>query len=109
MLEADLCETLLELDSLSGLSEIRLEMEDKRKVRCFTKFGIAVGPAFSKLDVPARLVTMVPRYVVLNNSEENIIARQCYLEVSADFLCFLTLSYYVLLTISNTYSCNSPK
>lgn len=74
-----MCEAVLDLNSLSGLSETRLEMDKGMQTKYFTKFGIAVAPAFS--EIPAQLVTMVPRYVVVNNSNKDIMVRQCYLEV----------------------------
>ncbi|XP_031387722.1 uncharacterized protein LOC116200899 isoform X2 [Punica granatum] len=78
LLEDHICETALDLNSLSGLSEVKLDMDKGMKNKYFTKFGVAVAPAFG--EVPAQLVTMVPRYVVINNSEKDIMVRQCYLE-----------------------------
>lgn len=79
MLEDNIFEAVLDLNSLSGLSEVRLEMDKGVKNKYFIKFGIAVAPAFS--EVPAQLVCVVPRYVVVNNSDKDIMVRQCYLEV----------------------------
>ncbi|KAF8015488.1 hypothetical protein BT93_H1109 [Corymbia citriodora subsp. variegata] len=80
LLELDSHETLLDLDALSGLSEVRLEIEEGNKVKYFAKLGVLVQPTLGEVDVPARLIKLVPRFVVVNDSQENIIARQCYLE-----------------------------
>lgn len=80
LLELDSHEALLDLDALSGLSEVGVEIEAGNKVKYFAKFGVLVQPTLGKVDVPARLITLVPRFVVMNDSQENIIVRQCYLE-----------------------------
>ncbi|XP_048138871.1 uncharacterized protein LOC115740159 isoform X2 [Rhodamnia argentea] len=80
LLELDSHEALLDLDALSGLSEVRVEIEEGNKVKYFAKFGVLVQPTLGKVDVPAQLITIVPRFVVVNDSQENIIVRQCYLE-----------------------------
>ncbi|KAF3438866.1 hypothetical protein FNV43_RR17141 [Rhamnella rubrinervis] len=74
------CEALLDLDALSGLTEISLEIEEIFGFKSFTKLGVSTGPPLSKMVVPSQLVTLVPRYVVVNESEESIIVRQCYLQ-----------------------------
>ncbi|KAJ6678511.1 VACUOLAR PROTEIN SORTING-ASSOCIATED PROTEIN VPS13 [Salix viminalis] len=79
LLEDYASEALLDLDALSGLTEISLEKEDSGE-KSIVKFGISVGPSSSSVMVPAQIVTMVPRHVVFNESEENITVRQCYLE-----------------------------
>lgn len=73
-------EALLNLDALSGLTEIDLEVEEKAGVKCVTKLGISLNPSSNK-TVPSQVVSMNPRYIVLNKSEELIHVRQCYLEV----------------------------
>lgn len=82
MLVDNACEALLDLDALSGLTEISLEIEETVGFKSFTKLGVSMGPPSSKVVVPSQLVTMVPRYVVVNESEESIIVRQCYLQVA---------------------------
>ncbi|XP_048335348.2 uncharacterized protein LOC107424724 isoform X3 [Ziziphus jujuba] len=75
------CEAQLDLDALTGLTEISLEMEEVFGFKSFTKLGVYVGGLpLSKVVVPSQLVTMVPRYVLVNESEETIIVRQCYLQ-----------------------------
>ncbi|KAJ6366969.1 hypothetical protein OIU77_003367 [Salix suchowensis] len=79
LLEDYASEALLDLDALSGLTEISLEKEDSGE-KSIVKFGVSVGPSSSSVMVPAQIVTMVPRHVVFNESEENITVRQYYLE-----------------------------
>lgn len=74
-------ETLIDLDALSGLAEVSLEVEDGSGVKYITKLGVSTGPPLSKVVVPSQIVTMVPRHVVVNESEESIQVRQCYLQV----------------------------
>ncbi|KAH9711641.1 vacuolar protein sorting-associated protein [Citrus sinensis] len=73
-------EALLDLDALSGLTEIKLEIDEGSGVKYFSKFGVSMGPSSSKVAVPSQTTTIVPRHVVLNETEERIIVRQCYLE-----------------------------
>ncbi|XP_024036479.1 uncharacterized protein LOC18037025 isoform X3 [Citrus clementina] len=73
-------EALLDLDILSGLTEIKLEIDEGSGVKYFSKFGVSMGPSSSKVAVPSQTTTIVPRHVVLNETEERIIVRQCYLE-----------------------------
>ncbi|KAK6923729.1 Vacuolar protein sorting-associated protein 13, VPS13 adaptor binding domain, partial [Dillenia turbinata] len=80
LLEGKSSEALLDLDSLSGLTEISLEMEGESGALGLLKLGAAVGLSTSEEIVPSQMVTMVPRYVVCNESEETVIVRQCYLE-----------------------------
>ncbi|XP_062102259.1 uncharacterized protein LOC133812291 isoform X2 [Humulus lupulus] len=80
LLEDNASEAQLDLDALSGLTEISLEMEENNDVKFITKLGVSMGPLQSKAVVPSQLVTMVPRYVVVNESEESICVRQCYLQ-----------------------------
>ncbi|KAL3526718.1 hypothetical protein ACH5RR_011374 [Cinchona calisaya] len=79
MVEEHASEALLNLDALSGLTEIDLEVEEKAGVRSVTKLGIALKASSNKV-VPSQLVSMNPRHIVLNESEEVICVRQCYLE-----------------------------
>ncbi|KAM1156496.1 hypothetical protein ACFX2B_026994 [Malus domestica] len=79
-LEDNASETLIDLDALSGLAEVSLEMEDGSGVKYITKLGVSTGPPLSKVVVPSQIVTMVPRHVVVNESEESIQVRQCYLQ-----------------------------
>lgn len=73
-------EALLDLDTLSGLTEISLELEKGSGVKFIAKFGLSVGPSLGLVTVPSQTITMVPRYIVLNEADETIIVRQCHLE-----------------------------
>lgn len=81
LLEDHSSEALLDLDTLSGLTEIKLEIEEGSGVKYISKFGVYMGPSSSKVVVPSQTVTIVPRHVVHNETEKRIIVRQCYLEV----------------------------
>lgn len=81
LLKDSASEALLDLDALSGLTEISLEKEEGSGVKYITKFGVSTGPSFSNVMVPSQTVTVVPRHAVINESEETIIVRQWYLEV----------------------------
>jgi hypothetical protein len=85
LLEDSASEPLLDLDALSGLTEISLEVKEGSGVKS-TKLGVSIGPALSKVALPSQIVTMVPRYIVFNESEESIIVRQCDLQVCSLFI-----------------------
>ncbi|KAL5557187.1 hypothetical protein UlMin_039423 [Ulmus minor] len=80
LLEDNASEVPLDLDALSGLTEISLEIEESIGVKSVAKLGVSMGPLLSKVVVPSQLVTMVPRYVVVNESEGTISIRQCHLQ-----------------------------
>ncbi|KAK3223325.1 hypothetical protein Dsin_010350 [Dipteronia sinensis] len=80
LLEDHSSEAMLDLDAISGLTEINLVVEEESGFKYITKFGVSVGPSLSKIVVPSQITTIVPRHVVANESEESIIVRQCYLE-----------------------------
>lgn len=86
LLEDCASESLLDLDALSGLTEISLEVEEGSGVKSTTKLGVSMGPLSSKVDLPSQYVTMVPRYVVLNESDESITVRQCHLQVCSQYI-----------------------
>nr|GMD56841.1 uncharacterized protein LOC109189108 isoform X1 [Ipomoea batatas] len=70
---------LLDLDALSGLTEVDIEQEGKSGFKHITKLGVSLRPYISQ-EVPAQMISMNPRYVVVNESKEVIYVRQCYLE-----------------------------
>ncbi|XP_058010533.1 uncharacterized protein LOC110658088 isoform X2 [Hevea brasiliensis] len=81
LLENHASQALLDLDALSGLTEISSEIEEEGSgLKYITKFGVSMGPSSSAVMVPSQIVTMTPRHVVYNESEETITIRQCYLE-----------------------------
>ncbi|CAH8305702.1 unnamed protein product [Eruca vesicaria subsp. sativa] len=73
-------EAVLDLDALSGLTEISLVTKDDSGVRYITRFGLSVKSISSKMVVPSRIVTFVPRHLVINESEETINIRQRYFQ-----------------------------
>ncbi|KAL0689230.1 hypothetical protein Bca4012_088908 [Brassica carinata] len=73
-------EAVLDLDALSGLTEISLGTKDDSGVRYITRFGLSVKSISSKMFVPSRIVTFVPRHLVINESEETINIRQRYFQ-----------------------------
>lgn len=85
MLEEKVSVVIFDLDALSGLTEISLEVEDASGFKYLSKLGVSLGPFTSELNVPSQLVSIVPRYIVSNESEEAIIVRQCYLEVCINY------------------------
>nr|XP_043638642.1 uncharacterized protein LOC122609764 isoform X2 [Erigeron canadensis] len=69
---------LLDLDAISGLTEINLEVEEAG-LKYITKLGVSLHSSSGKV-VPSQVVSLSPRYVVLNESDEVITLRQCNLE-----------------------------
>ncbi|XP_059638646.1 uncharacterized protein LOC132280907 isoform X2 [Cornus florida] len=80
LLEEKASEMLLDLDALSGPTEIGLEVEERSGFKHIAKLGLSLGPIMSKINVPSHIISIVPRYVVFNESEEIVLVRQCYLE-----------------------------
>lgn len=80
LLEIKASESLLDLDALSGLSEIDLEVEGGSGFKYITKLGVSLRSSMGKVVVPSQIVSFSPRYVLLNESEDEIVVRQCYLE-----------------------------
>ncbi|KAM3252832.1 putative protein isoform X1 [Capsicum annuum] len=69
----------LDLDALSGLTGLNLEVEGQYGSKTVTKLGVSLKPSVGKV-VPLQVVSMYPRYVILNESDEIINVRQCFLE-----------------------------
>lgn len=80
-------ESLLDFDALSGFTELSLQTQGDGTVSCI-KLGVSLGSLLRNMVVPSQLVTIVPRYVVINESKENITVRQCYLQVCNLFFIF---------------------
>ncbi|XP_050944650.1 uncharacterized protein LOC103484730 isoform X3 [Cucumis melo] len=72
-------ESLLDLDALSGFTELSLQTQGDGVVS-YIKLGVSLGSLLRNTVFPSQLVTIVPRYVVINESKENITVRQCYLQ-----------------------------
>ncbi|XP_010515400.1 PREDICTED: uncharacterized protein LOC104791262 [Camelina sativa] len=73
-------EAVLDLDALSGLTEISLGTKNESGFQFITRFGLSVRSISSKMLVPSRIVTFVPRHLVINESEETINIRQRYFQ-----------------------------
>ncbi|KAJ1381023.1 Vacuolar protein sorting-associated protein 13, SHR-binding domain [Sesbania bispinosa] len=80
LLEDHTSEALLDLGSLSGLTEISFKKEEGSGIKSVTKLGVSVGPSSGEIVVPSQMVTLVPRYVICNESEESITVRQFYFQ-----------------------------
>lgn len=92
LMEEKASEALLDLDALSGLAEIDMEVEEKPGVTMVTKLGVSLKPSFSKSD-PSHMIYVKPRHVILNESGEIINIRQCYLQVC----CYSCISVLFIL------------
>ncbi|XP_047313344.1 LOW QUALITY PROTEIN: uncharacterized protein LOC124916644 [Impatiens glandulifera] len=73
-------EVLLNLDSLSGLAELGLGVEERFGVKRIAKLGVSLGPANGEMNVPSQVIYLVPRYVIFNESKEVITVRQFHLQ-----------------------------
>ncbi|XP_031479491.1 uncharacterized protein LOC116250167 isoform X3 [Nymphaea colorata] len=75
-LKDKVADALLDLDALSGFTEIGSELLSETGIKHVIKFGISLKPISSKVIVPSRFVHIAPRYVVSNESEVDIYVRQ---------------------------------
>lgn len=80
LLEEKAFDTQLDLDALSGLAEIDLEVEDISGLQTIMRLGVSLRPSAGK-EALSQIVTLSSRYVVCNELEETITVRQCYMEV----------------------------
>lgn len=78
----------IDMEALSAFTELRLEMEDgSRDNSILAVLAVSVcPPSDSMVLLPAQVVHIVPRYVITNESSEDVVVRQCYAEV---VLCLL--------------------
>ncbi|KAL6551686.1 hypothetical protein OROGR_007840 [Orobanche gracilis] len=79
LLEEKAVDTHLDLDVLSGFTEIDLESEGLFGSKNITRLGVSLRPAPSK-EVSSQIVSLNPRYIVCNESDDIIALRQCYME-----------------------------
>lgn len=80
LFEEKALEAQLDLDVLSGLTEIDLEAEELFGSKDIMRFGVSLRPSLTK-EVSTQIVSLSSRYVVCNESEDAIAIRQCYVEV----------------------------
>lgn len=81
LLDDELPKSILDLDALSGFAEIKFTKQQGSGIKYMVKLGISLGPLTSTIEVPARIISVVPRYIISNDSDEQIFVRQCLLEV----------------------------
>ncbi|KAK4416260.1 hypothetical protein Salat_2451500 [Sesamum alatum] len=79
LLEEKALEAQLDLDVLSGLAEIDLEGEKLFGSKDIMRLGVSLRPSLAK-EVSSHIVSLSPRYVICNESEDVIAIRQCYTE-----------------------------
>lgn len=109
-LEEKMSGAFLDLDMLSGFTELSVEGQDDNGVSRFEKLGVYVQPFNHERCVPSQLVCIVPRYIISNESMEAIVVRQCYAEVLLSRLSFICENHifclYGLSTLqtNNTFS-----
>ncbi|PIA55552.1 hypothetical protein AQUCO_00700091v1 [Aquilegia coerulea] len=75
---------LLDMDVLSGFTELCLETYAGDKVTHISKLGVSLKPWNAKMSVPSQIVSIVPRYAVLNETDQTIFVQQCCLEEDLD-------------------------
>ncbi|GAB2282542.1 hypothetical protein Dimus_017083 [Dionaea muscipula] len=80
LLDEDASLSMLDLDTLSGLAEINLSKDGEFGFKHIIKLGVSLGPLTSKMFAPSRVVTLVPRYIIANESDSSIYLRQCFPE-----------------------------
>ncbi|KAK1404297.1 hypothetical protein POM88_003902 [Heracleum sosnowskyi] len=73
LLDKNESHTILDLDALSGLTEIDLEVEECSGCNFITKLGVSLKPSTGNVIVPSRTVFINPRYMVSNESKETIV------------------------------------
>ncbi|KAL8151956.1 hypothetical protein V2J09_021764 [Rumex salicifolius] len=75
LLDEETSPVILDLDSLSGLTEISLVK--RLKLSHLLKLGVSLQPLGNTTSAPAEIVSLIPRYIVSNNSNKKIFVRQC--------------------------------
>ncbi|GER30822.1 hypothetical protein STAS_06785 [Striga asiatica] len=78
-------ETQLDLDVLSGLTEIDLETEELFGLKTVTRLGVSLRALRTK-EISSQIVSFTPRYVVCNQSEDAIAIRQCNMEDTEELI-----------------------
>lgn len=80
----------IDMGALSAFTELCLEMEDSsRGNSLIAVLAVSVCPSSDHtVNLPAQVVHIVPRYVIANQSSEDVIVRQCYAEVLLLLLSF---------------------
>ncbi|KAI3986024.1 hypothetical protein MKX01_039106 [Papaver californicum] len=84
LLEEKASAARLDLDALSRFTELCLEVDEEAGVKVITTLSVSLNPYKANVLVPSQIVSLVPRYVICNESPVPIIVRQCYLEDVSD-------------------------
>ncbi|KAL7101240.1 hypothetical protein ACP275_08G043400 [Erythranthe tilingii] len=85
LFEQKTLEAQLDLDVLSGLTEIDLESEELFGSKNIMRLGVSLRPSLTK-KVSSQIVSLSSRYVVCNESEAAIAIRQCDMEDMEDII-----------------------
>ncbi|EPS59041.1 hypothetical protein M569_15769, partial [Genlisea aurea] len=80
LLEEKTMDAQLNLDLLSGLTQIDLESQELFGLRDTMRLGVSLRPELEE-NVPSQTVSFRPRYILCNESETPIAIRQCYVEL----------------------------
>lgn len=94
LLDEESSKSILDLDALSGLAEVRFTKLQGSGMKDLIKVGISLGPVMSKIDVPARMVSLVPRFMISNESDEQVFVRQCFSKVCSRSICRFSICTY---------------
>ncbi|KAL8044377.1 hypothetical protein ABFX02_08G042900 [Erythranthe guttata] len=85
LFEQKTLEAQLDLDVLSGLTEIDLESEELFGSKNIMRLGVSLRPSLTK-KVSSQIVSFSSRYVICNESEAAIAIRQCDMEDMEDII-----------------------
>ncbi|KAL4568657.1 hypothetical protein LXL04_024272 [Taraxacum kok-saghyz] len=96
-------EAHLDLDAVSGLTEINLETEQSPSLKYMTKLGVSLHSSTTN-QTPSQVVSLSPRYIVLNESDEVITIRQCNLEDDVEVMTAVTSKQRKALRLCNKTS-----
>ncbi|KAG9440811.1 hypothetical protein H6P81_020976 [Aristolochia fimbriata] len=83
-MEEKASQTFVDLDILSGFTELGLEMQRGAGVMQIAKLGVSVKSYSPGIVVPSQIVSMVPRYIIFNETADDILFRQSCFEGDAD-------------------------
>lgn len=76
--------SLLDLENFSGFMEISLVVQEETSFKDIVKMGINSQLSSSKRLEPTHTIHLVPRYIALNQSSENILVCQCDMQETAN-------------------------
>ncbi|KAJ4788105.1 hypothetical protein LUZ62_039351 [Rhynchospora pubera] len=90
----------VDVEALSAFTELRLEMGDPSRGNCLLAvLAVSVCPLLDRtVPLPAQVVCIVPRYVIANESLDDVVVRQCYAEDDMDGMFVEAMKKVTLLT-----------